>query len=243
MTRIRTLSNLIAIALLSGTGARGGILSQSDPQAGGIFYRWTAAMTEETSVSMVRHVGAWSWEDESLFDPGAGETPVGWTHTSDWVALTLDNPAWLTIRLERKEGVPNPTSQNPDNVAQFNLYPGFTVYSGWDNDLAPQSFADEFNNGTPTHDWHTYNNRGNIPWAEDLSYVAHREPDGSHMVEASFLLEAGQYSIVLGGNSISTVNEPRQGYEATFTTTPVPEPTSALLTFAGALALLARRRR
>ena len=44
---------------------------------------------------MIRHVGAWSWEDNSLF--ASGENPLGWTHTSDWLKLSLSNPATFTL--------------------------------------------------------------------------------------------------------------------------------------------------
>ena len=120
----------------------------------------------------------------------------------------------MNLRLERQAGVPDPTPQDPLAVAGANLYPGFTIYSGWDAD-GP--------------DFHTYNNRGNVAWAEDVTYLDHIENNGTaSFAERSWNLAAGTYSLALGGNSPSLEAEGRQGYLATLTTTPVPEPAVAL---------------
>jgi hypothetical protein len=189
----------------------------------------------------MRHVGAWAWEDASLF--GSGDTPVGWTHNSEWVALRLEVGSFVTFRLQNAEGVPNPTSQNPDQIAPNNLYPGMTIYAGWDNDLAPQAFADLNNEGVPVDNWHSYVNRADIDWAEDTSYFAHIEPNGTHVIEATMFMPAGDYTIAVGGKSISTVSEPRQGYLATFSSSPVPEPGSFGIVVAGAVLAFSTRRR
>ncbi len=207
-------------------------VTQTDPAAGGVPYRWTVLMSGTDFTSLERHVGAWSWEDESLFTPG-GPT-VGWTHNADWIALSLDTAVLLTIRLERKGDVlwDVPTNTDPNKFAGNNLFPGFTLWSGWDND------------GGDSHD---FNNVGNVEWAEDLSYIAHQAPpttgpiEDRHMIERTFELGPGQYTFVFGGNSESQASEGRQGYQATFTTTAVPEPGSALLIAAGAVLTAMRR--
>lgn len=232
---------LATTAILSQQTVQAGTVSQTDPQSGGIGYRWTVSLGLDDTASLFRHVGAWAWEDGSLFT--TGETPVGWTHNSEWVALKLEAPALVTLRLENKAGVPSPTSQNPGAVAPDNLYPGMTIYSGWDNDLAPQAFADAHNSGAPVNNWHSYVNRGNIAWAEDTQYFSHLEPNGTHAVEATMLMPAGEYTLAIGGRSLSQASEPRQGYQATFTTAPVPEPGSVALVLLGSVALLGRRRR
>jgi len=56
-------------------------------------------------------------------------------------------------------------------------------------------------------------------------------------------MPAGEYTIVIGGKSISTSAEPRQGYLATLSTSAVPEPGSALAALLGGCAVLARRRK
>ncbi|MDB6173962.1 MAG: exported protein of unknown function [Chthoniobacteraceae bacterium] len=227
--------------LLGYSATEASTVSQTDPQAGGIIYRWTVSLGADDSASVSRHVGAWAWQDSSLF--GSGETPVGWTHNSEWVALKLELPALVTFRLSNIAGVPNPTSLDPNAVAPANLYPGMTIYSGWDNDLAPQSFADANNEGTPTDNWHSYVNRGDIEWAEDTHYFTHLEPNGTHVIEATMLMPAGEYTIAIGGKSISTSSEPRQGYLASFSTSAVPEPCTTSLALLGGLALLSKRRR
>jgi len=231
---------MMMVALLSQSATEASIVLQDDPQAGGIGYRWTVTAGVNDFASVTRHVGAWAWEDTSLF--GSGETPVGWTHNSDWIAFKLEADAYVTFRLTNAEGVPNPTSQNPDAVAGNNLYPGMTIYSGWDNDFVPQAFADANTEGVLVDNWHSYVNRDDIEWAEDTQYFAHLEPNGTHVIETTLFMTAGDYTIAVGGKSISTAAEPRQGYLATFTTSAVPEPASALAALAGGVMLLSRRR-
>jgi hypothetical protein len=230
----------VAAASLAGSIANAAIVINSDPAAGGIGYRNQIILDVEDSASFTRHVGGWSWEDNSLFD--SGEDPVGWTHTSDWTALTLTGTTALTIRMEREAGVPWPSSTEPNRVASIDaINPSFTLYRGWDNDLMPQAFADQFNGGVLLGDWHNYNNDGDIAWAEDLSYVGHVSNSTEAFAEITFAnLPAGQYTLVLGSNAPSNEAN-RQGYRATFTT--VPEPATTLFIGAGAVALIARRRR
>lgn len=219
-------------------------VTESDPVAGGIGYHWTVNLGASDRASFSRHVGAWSWEDNALFgNPGQGAEPVGWTHTSDWVALALSAPTIFTIRLERQAGVAWPSSSDPNRVASTaSMFPSFTLWSGWDNDLAPQAFADLVNGGTPTDDWHVYNNHGAVAFAEDLTYRDHVDNSTATFVERSWVLDAGEYSIVLGSNAPAT-DPNRQGYLATFSTAAVPEPTSALMLLTGVCTLALSRRR
>ena len=227
--------------LLATRFASAGTVTHSDPQSGGIIYYWTVNLGMNDSASASRFVGAWSWQDSSLFSPG--ETPVGWTHNSDWIALKLEVPAIVTLRLESQSNVSLQNPFNPDAVASPNLVPGMTVYAGWDNDPVPQAFADANNGGVAADSWHSYSNRGNVEWAEDMRYFTHLEPNGTHVVQVTMLMPAGEYSLAIGGNASSTDDQSRQGYLASFSTSPVPEPATGGLLILGGLATLAARRR
>lgn len=218
-------TNHITLGLiLSITGTQAATVTTGAPPEVGIPYRHTISMGGTDSASVTRHVGAWSWEDDSLFNAGNSEPPVGWTHTSDWVALSLATATTLTLRLDRQEGVSAPTDQNPNNFAgTVSMFPSFTLYGGWDND-GPQD--------------HTFNNRGAIAWAS-VTYLDHLDNSTETFAQRTWNLPAGNYTIILGSNAPATDTN-RQGYLATLTT--VPEPAST--TLAGlAAALLLRRRK
>jgi hypothetical protein len=205
----RTLILAGLAGFLASVPAVAATISNTDPvpnvttpvRDGGVGYRWTVEMGGTDRAEIEGVVGAWSWDEDTF-----PTTARGWTHTSNWVALKLNVPSVVTIRLARKENVPNPAGGLGGNV----LYPAFTLYRGWDGDGA---------------DNHTYNNRGNVDWAEDLTYLIHHENDGvATSVEITLELEAGEYSIALGGNSPETLREPVQGYGATILTRPIPQP-------------------
>lgn len=223
---MRTKLSYLALALLTASfpaPLTASSVSATDPQAGGITYKYTVTMGGLDSAVFSNHVGAWSWEDNSLF--GAGEDPVGWTHTSNWVALNLTATAVFTIRVERDATVPWPSSADPARLASTtSMFPSFTLWKKWDNDLAPQAFVDINNEGIPTNDWHIYNNDGAVEWAEDLEFVANYNGVPAHYnnstletIERTYILPAGQYTIVIGSNAPAN-DTTRQGYKATFTT-------------------------
>ncbi len=172
-----------------------------EPLDGGVGYAWTVSMSGKDNASVEGLVGAWSWDEDSF-----PATAKGWTHTSNWIALKLNKASKVTIRLFRKLNV----SDGQGGVGGNILFPAFTVYKNWDGDGG---------------DDHTYNNRGNVVWAEDLSYLTHVENNGSATsVELTLELAAGEYSLAVGGNSPSTNREPFQGYGLTITTEPLPGP-------------------
>jgi len=90
-----------------------------DPADGGITYQHQVTLNGESSSSFSGLVGAWSWEDNELFSPG--QPPVGWTHTSNWVALRLQRPTNLTITMARDANVPDPTLENPNRKAEHGV--------------------------------------------------------------------------------------------------------------------------
>lgn len=212
-----------------------------DPNAGGLGYEWyvtlggiDSAVTPDLAGA---HLGAWAWEDQSLFGPG--DPTRGWTHTSQWVALTLTTASRFTLILERNANIPNGAGFRPTD----NFFPSFSIWSGWDNDDVEQTVADFYGIDPVDGEFHEYSNRGGIDWAEDLTFIG--LVDNSTEASASYSVElpAGNYTIALGSNAASTVNPPRQGFRATFTTSAVPEPSSALLSLLAAGFLGSRRRR
>jgi hypothetical protein len=175
-----------------------------DPAAGGIGYQHQVTLGRNSSGSVRGHVGAWSWEDNSLFgNPGQGTLPVGWTHTSHWVALKMERPAVLTVTMSRDANVPWPSEAEPDRKADISsMFPSLTIWRGWDND---------------GDDDHTYNNRGEVAWAEDIQYLDHVDNSTAESVTRTWYLPAGDYSMALGSNAPAT-NTLRQGYQVTFST-------------------------
>ena len=178
--------------------------SATDPNPGaGIGYAWSAELDANDRAEFAGHVGAWSWEDQSLFNAGNGEPPVGWTHTSAWATFTLSTSQWVTVRHQREAGVPWPSVANPARTASIaNMNPSFTLYQGYQ--------------GTGG-DHHTYNNRGNIDWALALTYQGHVENTECGLVQQTWFLPAGQYSLALGSNAPSNDTN-RQGYRTQITT-------------------------
>ena len=180
----------------------GGSAVQSDPGAFGISYEWTVVLGASDTIDFSRWVGAWSWEDDGFSTP---INPQGWTHTSDFVALTLTQPQTLTIRLERF-ATPMPAG---GTASIENMNPSFTIWSAWDN------------TGSESH---IYENDRNISWAE-VTYIGHVKNSTQAFAEASYVLPAGNYTIALGSNAPAD-DGADQGYKAIFTTS-VPEPGAA----------------
>lgn len=179
-----------------------------DPSANGVPYKWTIDLDHEDQAELVTHVGAWSWEDDSLFNAGANEPPVGWTHTSAWAGITLSQPSHLTVLMERQAGVAWPSIDHPTRTASTaSMFPSFTIWQHWDQD------------GDQNH---TYNNRGNVDWAEKLVFVGFVDNSTEESIQRSFNLPAGKYTIVFGSNAPATDTD-RQGFKATLSTAPMAQ--------------------
>ncbi len=175
-----------------------------DPAEGGIGYQHQVTLGENSSGSFSGLVGAWSWEDNKLFGGvGQGTAPVGWTHTSNWAAVRLQKDTVLTVTMARDANVPQPTEEDPDAKADTtSMNPSMTLFRGLDND------GDDF---------HTYNNRGNIAWAEDIQYVDHVDNSTEETITRSWFLRAGDYTFALGSNAAAD-NLNKQGYRISFST-------------------------
>lgn len=219
------MKTILLLSIATFAPARAGVVTENTtPATVGIPYRWNVSLGQNDSASASRHFGAWSWEDDSLFS--AGQPPVGWTHTSDWVALSLSQPARFTLTLERNPNVSWPSATDPGRLAPVNsFFPSYSLWQSLDQD---------------TDQLHTYNNRGAVAWAEDLTFVDFVDNSTQTSILRTWLLPAGNYTIALGSNAPATTPD-RQGYRATFATAPIPEPGTALFGLACALAGLAAR--
>lgn len=216
-------------------------ITAGDPNPGGIGYAFQASLGANETASQQSHVGAWSWEDQSLF--GVGEDPVGWTHTSNWYSLTLAADSLFTLTVQRDATVPIAEGGFRPVDA---MYPSFSIWSGLDNDAVPDAVALSLGYAAldlPIQDHHTYDNNGPVIWAEDITYLDSLGNSTLESVSSTWNLPAGQYSVVIGSNAPSELSPPRQGYLATFTTSPVPEPATTGLAALAGLSLILRRRR
>lgn len=220
-------------ALVTFSAGAATILENTTPSSTGVPYRWEVGLGGNDSATVIRHVGAWSWEDNSLFDAGTGDA-LGWTHFSDWIKLSLSEPATFTLTLSREANVAWPSSSDAGRTtgSSASFFPSFTIYSGSDT--------------TSTQN-HTYNNKpgfneadsGHLGWATPL-YLGHVDNSTQTSASLTLSLAAGDYTIALGSNAPAT-DPNRQGYRATLGT--VPEPGSLVLLALSGLAALPRRRK
>jgi hypothetical protein len=173
----------------------------TSPSGSGVPYAYTLLVAAGDTGSIKDHVGAWSWEDNSLFGPG--DDPVGWTHTSKWVAVMLKDTVTLNVTMARDATVPWPSQSDAGRLADTSsMFPSLTIWRGWDQDGMQD---------------HTYNNHGNVAWAEDLNYIDHINNSTANSITRSWTLPAGLYTFVLGSNAPAT-NSNRQGFSFSYST-------------------------
>jgi hypothetical protein len=182
---------LAAFAVLAGwfgaAGAHAGMptaavlgdVSFADPAPAGISYEWTVFLDKKEQAELVNAVGAKSWSEPSNPDGGKG-----WTHTSNWVALELTEPAKVKITVTRQQGVVN-AAAGIAAVTRSALVPAVSVYEGWDE--------------TTENEVHTYNNVGNF-WSTVQYLGSAANEKGKSSVVYKVKLPAGRYSIAIGGN-------------------------------------------
>jgi hypothetical protein len=212
---------LAAAALLCLSGpvaAMASTVTLGDPTPAGIGYTWTVSMggndtTLGSSPAYTGTVGSLSWNDPSNAGDPIG---TGWTHTSNWTALTLTDAANLSVTL---------AANNSTFVPAFTLWQGQQLIGG---------------------DHHVFNNAGNFAWAPDLNYIGNEANLGAlSSITKVFSLAAGDYTLNFGGNPPAGTPGAQVGYQATLTTAPVPLPAAVWLFGSGIAGLvgLARRRR
>lgn len=194
----------------------------STPCDGGIGYQWTVNMMNDhkDTVQFIGHVGAKSWNEP----PPSYEPPfTGWTHTSNWVALEIKHRSKIEIIVDRQQGVAYRLNDGEFATARDALVPALSVFKGWQ---------------TTGCDDHRYNNAGNIDWMTEAEYIGNAPNTALRSsVKYRTVLEAGKYSIAIGGSPKELEEYPanncdvtnlvcysytgRHGYEATITATPL----------------------
>jgi hypothetical protein len=183
------------------------------PTAGAeIRYPWKVTLSDHSAAELVRHVGA-----KSASEPAQEEPLKGWTHFTDWVALTLTEPVLLTVEIAAQSGVHYTTfnaetNVTTDIVAGASLYPASSIYQGIDN---------------TTETGHMYNPKGNF--AAKINFLKYTEDAaGKKAISYKMLLEPGQYSVAIAGlnaahcQSTDACFNGRHGYRAKLTTEPAP---------------------
>ncbi len=165
----------------AGPGGRiTGDLSFADPAPAGISYEWTVRLHRRQKAELIHAVSAKSWSE-----PLNPEGLKGWTHTSSWIALDLEDAAAVTITVERQQGVVVTSDTGLPEVARFALVPAVSVYSGWDQ--------------TTEFEDHAFNNLGNF-WSTIVYVGSASNPKAKPRVVYKARLPAGRHSIVIGGN-------------------------------------------
>ena len=224
MKKRRAAFALATAALLCLSGpvvAMAATVVAGDPTPNGIGYSWIISMSgNDTTVGSTPiyegttpgfRVGSHSWNDPINAGDPIG---TGWTHTSNWTALTLTEAANLTVTLDATQVSPG-------------LVPAFTLWSGQQNT----------DNGSPGG-WHVYNNSGDFDWSaadptydsSSLNYIGNEANlGGLSSISRVFSLAAGDYTLVFGGNPPPGTTVGPVGYHATLTTAPVPVPAAVWL--------------
>ncbi|MFU8788271.1 MAG: hypothetical protein ACNA7G_04525 [Methylobacter sp.] len=222
MMKSTTLLKIVgSAALLFSAGnlyAQGGADIKFAPGSGPVIrYPWKVTLSDHGTAELVRHVGA-----KSASEPAQEEPLKGWTHFTDWVALTLTEPVLLTVEVAAQEGVHYTTFNSETNVttdvlAGGSLYPASSIYEGID---------------TTTEVGHMYNPKGDFSAKINfLNYV--EDSAGKKAISYKMLLEPGQYSLAISGlnakhcQSTDACFNGRHGYRAKLSTEPAPMRVSA----------------
>ncbi|MCK5871450.1 MAG: hypothetical protein KAG26_01385 [Methylococcales bacterium] len=181
-----------------------------DPEKGGIGYEWTVTLEgKHGHAGITGSVGG-----KSSYEPQFDAPEIGWTHTSDWVALEMKEKGVLTITVERQAGVyftkiDKKTQEKSFVTAGSKLYPALSIYTGWDSTTAKEKGS--------------FNPQGNF-WStikfKDVVY----SNLGQKSITYKAKLPAGKYSVNIGGVNALYCKESDScfnglhGYRASFST-------------------------
>lgn len=219
----------VVALVLAADPALAATVTQGDLGGGGVTYTWQIELSGPgDSAEVVRAVGSKAWADPSNPDLGSFGLNAGWTHTSNWVYVSLAEAAEVAFSLAPNDAVSN----GEGGFFAGDLVPAFSLWSGVDDD------------GTDNH----YYEQGQVPhWidAAGFAFLDHADEgpgpfDGS-VATLTLELPAGEYTLALGGHDDITLGHPA-GY--TFDVVAASEPTQALQLAAGLMVLagLARLR-
>ncbi|WP_428353887.1 hypothetical protein [Methyloprofundus sp.] len=185
----------------------------ADPEEGGIGYEWTVSLGHHGSAEIIGSTGG-----KGSFEPAFEAPDIGWTHTTDWVALDLEAEVVLEIKITRQEGVyelkvDRETGAKSYATSGAMLYPAMSIYEGWDS--------------TTEKEKGSFNPIGNF-WSTIQFKAAEFSAWGEDTIVYRAKLPAGKYSVNIGGVNAMYCSETDDcykgvhGYRATFTASHVP---------------------
>lgn len=185
----------------------------ADPDEGGIGYEWTVSLGHHGSAEIVGSTGG-----KGSYEPSFENPDIGWTHTTDWVALELEAEVILEIEVSRQEGVyemkvDRETGEKSFATSGAMLYPAISIYSGWDS-------TTELEKGS-------FNPLGNFWSTIDFKDSLYSK-FGETTIVYRAKLPAGKYSVNIGGvNALYCAEEDAcyngaHGFRAKFTASHAP---------------------
>lgn len=207
-------TTIISASILSLSTTAMAEVQFADPDASGIGYEWTVRLSSPEKAEIIGSTGG-----KGSYEPSFEAPNMGWTHTTDWVALELKDDAILEIKLARQEGVyemqvDNNTGEKSFTTSGAMLYPAMSIYEGWDSTTETEKGS--------------FNSTGNF-WStiQFKAVVASLTGETSIIYRAQ--LPAGKYSVNIGGVNAFYCAETDacykgvHGYHAIFTASPVPK--------------------
>ncbi len=181
-----------------------------DPEEGGIGYEWTVTLEgKHGHAGITGSVGG-----KSSYEPQFDAPQIGWTHTSDWVALEMKEKGVLIITVERQAGIyfsktDRKTKETSVVTAGSHLYPAMSIYTGWDS--------------TTKKEQGSFNPQGDFWSTIKFKDVVYSEL-GQKSITYRAKLPAGKYSVNIGGVNALYCKESDScfnglhGYRASFKT-------------------------